>query len=68
MMKQIKKQEKKEQNPVGPSKDKQESIQFFQSQVTLSFNSFSVTKQQFPIYLFAKPQEITFSFLHPPQA
>jgi len=68
MMKQIKEQEKKEQSPAVPTKDKQGSIQFFQSPLTFSFNSFTEKIEQFSIYLFAKPQEITFSFFHPPQA
>ena len=66
MMKELKEQEKKEQSPSTPVKEKQETIQFFQSTFIFSFNSFQETKKQNTIYLLAKTQEVTFSIFHPP--
>lgn len=66
MMKELKEQEKKEQSPSTPVKEKQETIQFFQSSTLFSFNPFQEIKKQNSIYLLAKTQEVTFSIFHPP--
>lgn len=67
MLKEMKEQEKKEQSPTNPKKERQETVQFCQQNVQLSFNPVNEVVEQNALYILAKGQEVPFSFFHPPK-
>lgn len=69
LRKQLKAQEKKEQVPASPLKDKTENIQYYQAySEQLDFiQLYSISSIHFN-YLPKKPQEVLLSFFHPPAA
>ena len=66
MMKELKEQEKKEQSPTAPTKEKQETVQFFQKSTSSGFNIFAKEKKYNGFYLLPKVQSVSFSVFHPP--
>lgn len=66
MLKEMKEQDKKEQSPSAPTKEKQETVQFFHRKVELTFNHFTETKKYTSFYLLPKMQSVSFSIFHPP--
>lgn len=66
MMKEMKEQDKKEQGPASPTKEKNETIQFLQEGILFSFSTYLETTKHNSFYLLRKPQSISFSIFHPP--
>lgn len=66
LSKELKKQEKKERNAPSSIKEKQETVQFFQEDLKLSFYSFINSANHPVFYLDSKAQSVVFSIFHPP--
>ena len=66
MMKEMKEQEKKEQSPAAPIKEKQETVQYFQTNTACTFITFTETKKYSSFYLLPKTESVSFSIFHPP--
>ena len=66
MMKEMKEQEKKEQSPAAPIKEKQETVQYFQKITEFAFDIVTEIKKSNSFYLFPKTESVSFSIFHPP--
>lgn len=66
LSKELKKQEKKERNAPTSIKEKQETVQFFQNHLKLSFHSFIELRKHTVFYAESKAQSVVFSIFHPP--
>lgn len=66
IMKEMKEQEKREQSPTAPIKEKQETVQFFQTNTAFTFNTCTETKKYSSFYLLPKIPSVSLSIFHPP--
>jgi hypothetical protein len=66
LKKELKEQEKKEESPATPTKDKQETNQFFQSNPQITFFPIDVIDQFDTFYLLLKSQDVFTTVFHPP--
>jgi hypothetical protein len=66
LMKEMKEQGKSEQSPNAPTKEKHETLEFFQKETEFVFNSFYELESYISFYLLVKIKSFVFSIFHPP--